>query len=121
MLKKMRKTPKLYRQGDVLVERIADRDFPDEREAIAPDQGRVVLAYGEVTGHAHAIPAEDAVFVQHSRATRGRTEGNVTYLETARAVPIRHEEHAPIELPPGKYRVIRQREWDDEQDRIVAD
>ena len=45
----------LYRQGDVLVQRINATDVPAKAEEIPRDGGRVVLAYGEVTNHAHAI------------------------------------------------------------------
>jgi hypothetical protein len=42
-----------FRQGDVLVQRVTS--IPEGDTAVARDNGRVVLAYGEVTGHAHAI------------------------------------------------------------------
>ena len=34
---------------------------------------------------------------------------------------LKHEEHATITLPPGNYRIRRQREWTAENVRIVAD
>jgi hypothetical protein len=42
-----------------------------------------------------------------------RTEksGGDIYLELIEPGELRHEEHAPITLAPGKYRVIRQREY----------
>src|SRR3954453_10783779 len=46
----------LYRQGDVLIARIDE--VPEDLEAVPRDKGRVVLAYGEVTGHAHAVRGE---------------------------------------------------------------
>lgn len=42
-----------YRQGDVLLERIAA--LPSGLQLVPRDKGRVILAYGEVTGHAHAL------------------------------------------------------------------
>lgn len=42
-----------YRQGDVLVERVGP--LPTDLTKIARENGRVILAHGEVTGHAHAI------------------------------------------------------------------
>ena len=43
---------KHYRQGDVLIMRVPKihKNKPMEREG-----GKVILAHGEVTGHAHAI------------------------------------------------------------------
>jgi hypothetical protein len=49
----------MYRQGDVLI--IPVESIPERLDAIDRDDGRVVLAHGEVTGHAHAIKAEGAV------------------------------------------------------------
>lgn len=42
-----------YRQGDVLIQRVGL--LPEKLVTIAREQGRVILAHGEVTGHAHAI------------------------------------------------------------------
>jgi hypothetical protein len=44
---------KLYRQGDVLIREVTE--IPNNLNTVPRDAGRVVLAYGEVTGHAHAI------------------------------------------------------------------
>lgn len=50
-----------FRQGDVMIERIGDLDqLPSDAKPAARDNGRVVLAYGEVTGHAHALTAPNA-------------------------------------------------------------
>ena len=43
----------MYRQGDVLIVPITS--IPKTVEPIAREQGRIILAHGEVTGHAHAI------------------------------------------------------------------
>lgn len=48
------KQPIQYRQGDVLLVRI-DNDDTEGYVEVPRDAGRVVLAYGEATGHAHAI------------------------------------------------------------------
>ena len=119
----------VYRQGDVLIERIED----DEQESEMPefsrvplDKGRVVLAYGEVTGHAHAIDVKDR---RVDGSFAGYTD-NAVLFDNGRGVRILavksesdlvHEEHDTITLAPGRYRVSRQREWDDNQERMVAD
>ena len=46
-----------YRQGDVLLRRVSQ--LPDGAVK-SPKTDRIVLAYGEVTGHAHAIATEEA-------------------------------------------------------------
>jgi hypothetical protein len=47
-----------YRQGDVFIARIAS--LPAKLKKAALEGGKVILAHGEVTGHAHAFAASDA-------------------------------------------------------------
>ena len=49
----------LKAQGDVLIRQVAN--VPQEAKPVGRDDERVVLAYGEVTGHAHAIKTRAAV------------------------------------------------------------
>lgn len=56
------------RQGDVLLARIGGTDaLPKDAKAVTRDKGRVVLAYGEVTGHAHAIMEPNAELFTNGR------------------------------------------------------
>jgi hypothetical protein len=108
----------MFRQGDVLVLRVkGDADELGERVAEPRDDGRVVLAYGEVTGHAHAIVDE--------AATLWRLSGDDRLLLVAGDAPValQHEEHATILIPPGAYVVRRQREFapDGEDDAPAFD
>ena len=48
---------KLYRQGDVLLRQVAK--LPAKATSVK-NEGRIVLAHGEVTGHAHAIDVAEA-------------------------------------------------------------
>jgi hypothetical protein len=91
-----------YRQGDVLLVRI-DK-LPRGLRQVPRDGGRVVLAYGEATGHAHAIADTGADLLASDLEERFlRIVGDFATLT--------HEEHAPITLPRGAYRVVRQREY----------
>lgn len=100
-----------FRQGDVLIHRVKKITTKDE---IKRDNGRVVLAYGEVTGHAHAITDESV--------TQYQSDAGVTALEIKTAVALlKHEEHGTISIPKGKYRVTRQREYTPTEIRNVAD
>jgi hypothetical protein len=103
-----------FRQGDVLVTKI--RSIPRAATEKARDAGRIVLAYGEVTGHAHAIMDKTATLF--SLLDDGKEE---LYLEADGTVTLRHEEHAPVEIPGGVYRIVRQREYSPEAIRNVAD
>ncbi len=106
------------RQGDVLLQRV--RSIPKGATKKPTDQGRVILAYGEVTGHAHAVVVE--------RSDRETVEAflaeldGVVYLSAPAGARVVHEEHGTIPLEAGTYKVIRQREWTDEDEpRQVAD
>lgn len=104
---------KIYRQGDVLVRQIGTFDLSRLTE-IPRENGAVVLAHGEATGHTHAIEAKEA------RLFRGEKPG-VCYLLLDLPVDLVHQEHAPIALPAGHYEVIRQVEYSPEAIRNVAD
>jgi hypothetical protein len=93
-----------YRQGDVFI--VPIEAIPAGAAPVERDAGRVVLAYGEVTGHAHAILSEDAILSAADDARFLRIVGT--------GATIVHEEHAPVALPPGEYRVVIGREWTDE-------
>ena len=99
----------LYRHGDVMI--ASTESIPEE----AKKRNDLVLAYGEITGHAHRVESD-------SHAELYELE-DLLFLEvfdsTARVV---HEEHNTIELKPGRYRVWRQREYDpNEWERTVED
>ena len=92
--------PVHFRQGDVLlvaVEAVPAGATPERRT------GRIVLAEGEVTGHVHAVAEPDA---------RTFTHDGQRYLLTRSIATLVHEEHAPIEVPEGSWRVVIQREYE---------
>jgi len=92
----------MYRQGDVLIMPV--QSIPVGLDPIGRDGSRVVLAHGEATGHAHTIKAEGAALF--------RTTSNDVYLSvTGDPVALAHDEHDTLIIPPGKYRVVRQREY----------
>ena len=91
--------PLQVRQGDVLLVAVPAIPAAAERQ---PRKGRLVLAEGEATGHAHAIAEPDA---------REFRVGDERYLLVRSAAQLIHEEHAPIDLPPGAYRIVIQREY----------
>ena len=66
-------------------------------------KGALVLEYGEVTGHAHAIKDIHKCDLY--------LEGTRRFLEVCYAVPLTHEEHDTITLEPGIYEIKRQRQW----------
>jgi hypothetical protein len=113
----MKQLPIMFRQGDVLVVLDPVAQVPAGAQEVAPDKGRVVLAYGEVTGHAHAIafPAKTAPKVKYWDA------GAERYLQVLEQVALKHEEHSTIMLERGVYRQAFQVEERGEEVRRVAD
>ena len=111
------------RQGDVALVRI-DRLPEGLKPAIRDVIGRYVLAYGESSGHAHAI--RDA----HVTGFRMAGSEEVDYIEVGGAGPatLNHEyengklaEHHPLTAEPGFYQVVRQREYSPEAIKRVVD
>lgn len=99
---------KTYRQGDVLLieQRIPRSWLPVRRPAkVERDSGRLVLAYGEVTGHAHVIDAPESEAVQLS------TADNQRFLRLMSDAPLVHEEHDTLRIPKGTYRVVQQEQF----------
>ncbi len=99
-----------YRQGDVILVHI--ERIPKKAQKVPRDQGRVILAYGEVTGHAHAITEPDVIKLD---------DGIAEYLDAPQGAQLVHEEHDTIGLPPGKYQIVHQREYTPVEIRRVVD
>jgi hypothetical protein len=112
---------KYWRQGDVCIVPLDELGRMVDFAALTPverDNGRVVLAYGEVTGHAHAIADNDVELFAPGEATV--LAERYLRVGSAGAVLV-HEEHAPIELPAGDYEVRHQREYSPESLQRVLD
>lgn len=99
----------IYRQGDVLIRRIAS--LPTKK---AQPRLTGILAYGEVTGHAHKVET-----LEHAEVLE--IDGGLYLRVAEEGVRIIHEEHAPVVLPKGNYEVEIQREYTPAEIRNVAD
>ena len=98
----------MIRQGDVL---LVPREIPPAAKPVASD-GRVVLAYGEATGHAHTVDA----------GTLYETADGHRFLRLERSTQVLHQEHTALPLEAGTYQVVIQREYvAPEIDRRVLD
>lgn len=95
--------PKMYRQGDVLI--VAVESVPADLVEVPRTKRGVVLAEGEVTGHAHRIPS------RHASLYRSETDARYLRVMGPAPVQLQHEEHSPVTLPPGSYRVTIHREY----------
>lgn len=105
----------LIRQGDVLLIPV-DTIPVSATKPVAREQGRLILAHGEVTGHAHAIVEETAELVTADQAAE-------LYLLVHGTDPVSlvHDEHDTLTIAPGQYEVRRQREYAPEEIRLVTD
>lgn len=104
----------MVRQGDVLITQVDN--LPKKAKQVKRDQGdRIILAYGEATGHHHAI-ADIGVemFEVAEAAERWLRVG-------AKGVVVTHEEHGAVVLPAGDYIVELPEEYSPQEIRRVAD
>jgi len=102
----------IIRQGDVLL--VAVSEIPSSATIANLDHGDIILAHGEVTGHAHRIakPADKAKLWD---------AGAERFLQVMEAVSLSHEEHSAAAIPPGAYRVAIQTEYTPAELRRVQD
>ena len=98
----------LFRHGDVLIQKVSKLPVDVKRLR------HRTLAHGELTGHSHQIRESSGVTLWES------VDDLFLQIESALATVV-HEEHAPIELPAGIYRVWRQREYTPERIVVVRD
>lgn len=98
----------MWRHGDVLIAPAA------ELPGTARRRPGSVLAYGEVTGHSHRFADSSAVELwEHG--------GQLFVRVVADAATVVHEEHHPLTLPQGVYRVWMQLEYTPGAIRTVVD
>jgi hypothetical protein len=106
----MKKIQNQFRQGDVLLQPIAA--IPSSAKLVV-GKSDIVLAEGEVTGHAHRIRKPKSRVKQY-------LDGPVLYLEVLEPVTVTHEEHGPLILEPGFYeRRIQVETWMDEVRQVM--
>ena len=109
MAKKMKVVTKMARQGDVLIR--AAKDVPTGTTE-AQENGRSILAHGEVTGHAHALITDELIV---NAGDKGR------FVSLVKETELHHEEHGTVKLGPGKFEIRRQEEYSPLEIRQVAD
>ncbi len=96
----------MWRQGDLLILKI--KDIPAE----ASKQEKRILAEGEATGHMHELDAGEVY----------EKDGVLFFqIDPAGPATLHHPEHKAITFEPGRYKVIRQREYEPQGWRDVAD
>ena len=125
-----------YQQGDVVMLKVDDDYFKENThngsDSVVEYHGKqpthAIMALGEVTGHKHQVNManmlKEAGVTLHmgyqGKVGEDVPQGFVVHNET---VTITHEEHDPLDLPPGYYMVKFVREFDHiaGRSRYVAD
>ncbi len=121
MSKERNKLMTKYRQGDVPL--IPIKDIPPSFQPTKPENGKLVLALGEATGHHHRIEGVGFSFddpESHRLYRCAQTGAQILEVGGAGATLL-HEEHTAIPLPPGRYLQLIQVEDDSEMIAAVAD
>ena len=98
----------LWRHGDLLIAAVPSVPERARRRPTA------VLAHGELTGHSHRVAETET-------AELWECEGVLYVRVVAEEARVVHQEHAPIRLPRGSYRVWQQREYTPAAIRRVYD
>lgn len=100
-----------YRQGDVMLQRI--ETLPSNLKPVTPEDGKVILAHGEVTGHHHSFSAAaaerltDDTGSEYFRVTGTPLKGEFPIVrQWNNQVMINHPEHGMIEFYTGDICVI---------------
>ena len=111
-----KKVAGLFQHGDVLIERFAD-GIPKGAKRLSHTR----LAEGETTGHAHVAVAE--MVGELPGVELYEVDGTLYMNVAADEATVTHEEHKPITIPKGTYKIRRVREFDhfDERTRRVTD
>lgn len=100
------------RQGDVMLI-FSGKSLPKGANLITkPEDTRVVLALGEVTGHAHQLSTK--------YASAYESEGK-TFVQAKKGATLNHEEHGTIPVVEGVWEVRRQMQYEPQALRFVND
>lgn len=92
----------LIQQGDVLFTQVDM--MPKNIKMKPPHNGKITFAEGEATGHHHSCLADGVTLFTDSAGT--------LWCLVEKEATVTHQEHRPVTLPPGNYRVGIVREVD---------
>ena len=124
-----------YQHGDVLIKELSDpiTEYKKERYGNLAGQktslndknkrwiqdNRVVIAEGEVTGHAHAFnfdnnpDVEVTLWKDGNRYHNNESSDTPDFMRIVNGpATITHEEHSPLQIPSGEYAISQVREFD---------
>jgi len=101
---------RLCAQGDILIERVEDA-AASGRIIQSARSGPIVVAEGEATGHHHRLLGSVTMYRDDAIARDIPPGLYVAHVEVRSPTAcLVHEEHNPITLDKGTYRIRRQRQ-----------
>lgn len=102
---------KNYRQGEIVILSLGkDEKIPENAE----NKGDRVIREGEMTGHLHELASGTLYNDKYN------PEG-ILWLEAQMDTILTHPEHDAIKLPKGNYKIVIQREYQENGDTFVRD
>lgn len=93
-------------QGDVIIKKVEEEDI--FRKMDNKDDG--ILALGEATGHMHKLHG-DFELRTLTKTINGESKA-LTFFKVNDEAILKHQEHSPIKIGPGFYKVEIQKEYD---------
>jgi hypothetical protein len=102
-------------QGDVLLLRVSE--LPANSKLAKRDERGAILAEGETTGHYHACKDSGVELLEAPNGYR------FLHNTTEHPVTIEHQEHKPVTVAPGIWRIgqVREKDWFQDMVRTVID
>jgi hypothetical protein len=115
---------KIGYQGDLGFLKLPDNiEIPNNFKKVNPESKGLVLAYGEVSGHAHAIRDnhQDVEVFYDPKSQKNETGYDEMYILCYKPTIIYHEEHDPIILLPGLWKKWLQKAYnfDNEYEAVL--
>lgn len=95
----------MLQHGDVILKSVI---IPNNLKSV--ETKKIVLAEGEVTGHAHVI-------TDIAKVDLFKNAGK-TFIKVKSPVELKHEEHKTIVIQPGSYEIDQVKEYDPWADEI---
>ena len=93
----LKKNPKHYRHGDLLIKQVAQ--IPQSAIPLSTS----IIAEGEKTGHNHELNGPHRIYEMLDKNL---------YFEAKQDIELKHPEHNTIRIPKGKYTIVHEREHD---------
>ena len=113
--KKSTENVTLRRHGDIVLQALTAEQAAEIAAKVQAEKANPnrrydgkVLAYGEVTGHAHRVRGDAEI---------ARLEKALTILEVPQRAPLSHEEHKTINLPAGFFAFTQKRQYNAENEQ----